>query len=154
MCRLTWYFQVTCLGCTDGDGITLPSTAEYKFSFKRGGNHQTITEFLRKAQFPKVLGSVLDATLIKRQTPSENEPSYVCRKGFHALNVQTVAEATLRYEWNWYEFKSLLHRYGTQGLSPFGLELCDTRNVERGLTLTQLKKLPTRFKCLKNQKLC
>lgn len=49
-----------------------------------------------KARFPNVLGAV-DGTLIKIQAPSENEPSYVCRKGFHALNVQTVSDASFRY---------------------------------------------------------
>lgn len=49
-----------------------------------------------KARFPNVLGAV-DGTLIKIQAPSENEPSYVWRKGFHALNVQTVSDASLRY---------------------------------------------------------
>lgn len=43
-----------------------------------------------------MLGAV-DGTLIKIQAPSENEPSYVCRKGFHALNVQAVSDASLRY---------------------------------------------------------
>lgn len=43
-----------------------------------------------------MLGAV-DGTLIKIQAPSENEPSYVCRKGFHALNVQAVSDASLRF---------------------------------------------------------
>lgn len=57
---------------------------------------RTKTEFFSKARFPNVLGAV-DGTLKKIQAPSENEPSYVCRKGFHALNVQAVSDASLRY---------------------------------------------------------
>ncbi|XP_052691914.1 putative nuclease HARBI1, partial [Crassostrea angulata] len=57
---------------------------------------RTKTEFFSKARFPNVLGAV-DGTLIKIQAPSENEPSYVCRKGFHALNVQAVSDASLRF---------------------------------------------------------
>ena len=47
------------------------------------------------ARVPNVLGAV-DGTLIKILAPSKNEQSYVCRKGFHALNVQAVADSSLR----------------------------------------------------------
>ncbi|XP_056006893.1 putative nuclease HARBI1 [Ostrea edulis] len=67
-----------------------------KFPSSEEEIRQTKTEFFRKAQFPNVLGAV-DGTLIKIQASSDNEPSYVCRKGFHALNVQAVADATLRF---------------------------------------------------------
>lgn len=44
------------------------------------------------AGFPNVLGCV-DGTYIKISTPTENEPDYVNRKGFHSLNVQMVCDA-------------------------------------------------------------
>ncbi|XP_062590955.1 putative nuclease HARBI1 [Saccostrea cucullata] len=66
--------------------------------FPSGGEEirRSKTDFFGKAGFPNVLGAI-DGTLIKIQAPSENEPSYVCRKGFHALNVQAVADASLRF---------------------------------------------------------
>ena len=41
---------------------------------------------------PLVLGAV-DGTLIPIKAPSVDEHLYVCRKGFHALNVQGVCDA-------------------------------------------------------------
>ena len=75
--------------CLRLNNISFPATAEEI--------RQTKTEFFKKAQFSIVLGAV-DGTLIKIQAPSENEPSFVCRKGVHALNVQAVADASLRFE--------------------------------------------------------
>lgn len=49
-------------------------------------------QFLAVAGFPNVLGCV-DGTFIRIIAPSENEPDYVNRKGFHSLNVQAVCDA-------------------------------------------------------------
>ena len=46
------------------------------------------------AQFPDVLGTV-DDTLILIIAPKEIE--YVCRKGFHSLNIQAVVDHEMRY---------------------------------------------------------
>ncbi|XP_061172373.1 putative nuclease HARBI1 [Saccostrea echinata] len=56
---------------------------------------QTKQEFLKIAGFPNVLGCV-DGTFVKKQGPSENEPDFVNRKGFHSLNVQMVCDAKFR----------------------------------------------------------
>ena len=56
---------------------------------------KTKVDFFKMARVPNVLGAV-DGTLIKILAPSKNEQSYVCRKGFHALNVQAVADSSLR----------------------------------------------------------
>ncbi|XP_062613105.1 uncharacterized protein LOC134274877 [Saccostrea cucullata] len=64
--------------------------------------------FFKLARMPNVLGAV-DGTLIKILAPPRNEPSYVCRKGYHALNVQAVADTSLR----------CLHPTG--GVMPFAL---------------------------------
>ncbi|XP_048759899.2 putative nuclease HARBI1 [Ostrea edulis] len=48
---------------------------------------QVKQEFFAIAGFPNVLGCV-DGTFIKLQAPSQNEPDYVNRKGYHSLNVQ------------------------------------------------------------------
>ncbi len=39
------------------------------------------------AGFPNVLGCI-DGTQIKIQAPHENEAEFVCRKGYHSINVQ------------------------------------------------------------------
>ncbi|XP_061192915.1 putative nuclease HARBI1 [Saccostrea echinata] len=44
------------------------------------------------AGFPGVLGCV-DGTFIRIQTPTENEPDYVNRKGYHSLNVMMTCDA-------------------------------------------------------------
>jgi hypothetical protein len=48
------------------------------------------------AQFPNVIGAI-DGTLIPIQGLSgAEEPNFVCRKGYHAINVQAVADHNLR----------------------------------------------------------
>ena len=47
-------------------------------------------------KLPNVLGA-LDGTLIPIKAPAEDEPVFVCRKGYHAINVQAVVDSTLRY---------------------------------------------------------
>ena len=53
-------------------------------------------KFYAISQFPNVIGAV-DGTLIPIVAPAtEDEPAYVCRKGYHALNVQAVVDADMR----------------------------------------------------------
>lgn len=53
--------------------------------------------FYAIAHFPNVVGAI-DGTLIPiRGMNGEDEPVYVCRKNFHALNVQGVVDANMRY---------------------------------------------------------
>ncbi|XP_053379191.1 putative nuclease HARBI1 isoform X1 [Mercenaria mercenaria] len=54
------------------------------------------TKFYRIANFPNVIGCI-DGVLIGIQTPYQDEASYVCRKGFHALNVQAIADAEMKF---------------------------------------------------------
>ncbi|WAR30942.1 HARB1-like protein [Mya arenaria] len=49
----------------------------------------TATAFYRLSRIPRVLGAI-DCTLIPITTPTTHEASYVCRKGYRALNVQAV----------------------------------------------------------------
>ena len=74
--------------CERMDNIRFPSTEEELRKTKR--------EFNNIAGVPNVVGAI-DCTLIKIIAPKENEPDYVSRKGFHALNVQAVVDANLRY---------------------------------------------------------
>ncbi|XP_067668308.1 putative nuclease HARBI1 [Haliotis asinina] len=49
------------------------------------------------AGFPRVLGCT-DGTLIPIQAPTgDEEPAYVCRKEYHAINVQAVCDGNLRF---------------------------------------------------------
>ncbi|XP_062607335.1 putative nuclease HARBI1 [Saccostrea cucullata] len=57
---------------------------------------KTKTKFFNIANFPGVIGAV-DGTLVPILSPKEDEFAFVCRKGFHALNVQGVVDATLRF---------------------------------------------------------
>ncbi|XP_064646160.1 putative nuclease HARBI1 [Lineus longissimus] len=41
-------------------------------------------------RMPNVVG-VVDGSLVQIKAPSVNEPANVCRKGFHAINVQGIA---------------------------------------------------------------
>ena len=46
--------------------------------------------------FPNVLGCI-DGTQIAIMTPSTNEKIYVCRKGYHSINVQVVCGANMEF---------------------------------------------------------
>lgn len=50
--------------------------------------------FFQIAGFPDVLGCV-DGTHIRIKTPSDHEPEYVNRKGYHSINAQIVCDADL-----------------------------------------------------------
>lgn len=52
-------------------------------------------EFYDLAHFPNVVGAI-DGTLIPIQGMSgDDEPNFICRKGFPAINVQGVVDAKL-----------------------------------------------------------
>ncbi|KAK6192169.1 hypothetical protein SNE40_003689 [Patella caerulea] len=52
--------------------------------------------FYQIAGFPNVVGTI-DGTQVAIIAPSgENEPLFVCRKGFHSINVQATADSKLR----------------------------------------------------------
>ncbi|XP_062598054.1 putative nuclease HARBI1 [Saccostrea cucullata] len=57
---------------------------------------KTKTQFYNLANFPGVIGAV-DGTLIPILAPKDDEYVYVCRKGYHALNVQGVVDSSLRF---------------------------------------------------------
>ncbi|KAK9674919.1 DDE superfamily endonuclease [Popillia japonica] len=53
-------------------------------------------KFYEIARFPRVIGAI-DCTLIKIQSPGGNDAEiFRCRKGFFALNVQTVSDPDLK----------------------------------------------------------
>jgi hypothetical protein len=57
--------------------------------------------FLQLLPLPNVIGAI-DGTLIPIIAPKDNEADFVCRKGFHAISVQAVADDSLRYEFLWF----------------------------------------------------
>ena len=75
--------------CTNMNNNVFPSTNEELRKVKDG--------FHSIANFPNVVGAI-DGTLIPIQgMAGEDEPSFICRKGFHAINVQAVVDSELRY---------------------------------------------------------
>ena len=67
--------------------ITFPRREEELRKIKQG--------FYEMYGFPNVNGAI-DGTLIAIKGPSIDEPAYVCRKGYHAINVQAVCDPQLR----------------------------------------------------------
>ncbi|CAC5362618.1 HARBI1 [Mytilus coruscus] len=66
--------------------------------FPRDADLTAVKEgFYRIATFPNVIGAI-DGTLIPIQGLSgDDEPNFVCRKGYHAINVQAVVDHKLRF---------------------------------------------------------
>lgn len=52
--------------------------------------------FYKKCGLPNVVG-VVDGTLIPIIAPIDHEEIYVCRKGYHALNIQAVVDHDMRF---------------------------------------------------------
>lgn len=56
------------------------------------------SEFYDIAKFPNCVGAI-DGTLIPIKGMSgPQEPAFVCRKNFHALNIQAVTDSNMRYK--------------------------------------------------------
>ncbi|XP_046328206.2 putative nuclease HARBI1 isoform X1 [Haliotis rufescens] len=54
-------------------------------------------DFYRLAGFPRVIGAIGGTLVPIRRPPADEEAAYVCRKGFHAINVQAICDANLRF---------------------------------------------------------
>lgn len=52
--------------------------------------------YTERRRIPNVLGCI-DGSLVPIKSPSQHEEAYVCRKGFHAINVQCVCTHDLRF---------------------------------------------------------
>ena len=63
-----------------------------KFHMSVGERQQVMYDFYDITEFPLILGAV-DDTLIPIKAPSVNEHLYVCRKEYHALNIQCACNA-------------------------------------------------------------
>ena len=62
-----------------------------RFPSTRDEEREVIERFYERTQFPGVIGCV-DESLIRIKSPPDNEHIYVCRKNFHALNVQGICD--------------------------------------------------------------
>ncbi|WAR10387.1 HARB1-like protein, partial [Mya arenaria] len=110
---------------------------------------------------PRVLGAV-DGTLVPIIAPHDNEEVYVCRKGYHALNIQAVVNSNMRFVFRHLELNDvgmllgdsgypLRHYLMTPVLRPQGIQqtaynVAHARGrvvVERAFGL-----LKSRFRCL------
>ena len=72
----------TALAAKAGRFIKWPS-ADKKKEIKTG--------FFEKGGFPGVIGCI-DGTHVRVAAPSEDEPSYVNRKGYHSINTQAICD--------------------------------------------------------------
>lgn len=78
----------TALANRAGQYIQFPTDGRRILRIKEG--------FMDATGFPNVLGCV-DGSLIPIKAPSSREDIYVCRKGFHALNVQGICDSQKRF---------------------------------------------------------
>ena len=68
--------------------VKFPETREVKNEVKRG--------FYALAGFPCVIGWV-DGSHIRILAPTESEPDYVNRKGYHSINVQGICITKVKH---------------------------------------------------------
>ncbi|XP_046863344.1 putative nuclease HARBI1 [Xenia sp. Carnegie-2017] len=80
---------VLALASKHADYINFPSTNEEKNAIRTG--------MYQIAGFPCAIGCV-DGTHIRIIAPSQNEPNYVNRKGYHSINVQVICDDKGKYE--------------------------------------------------------
>jgi len=74
--------------------LTCNASSYIKFPTDESSQRKTMADFYKIAAFPNVLGCV-DGTQIPILSPAINENIYVCRKGFHSLNVQAICNAQM-----------------------------------------------------------
>ena len=57
---------------------------------------QTKLGFYQLSGVPNVIGAV-DGTQIQIMAPSKDENIYICRKGYHSINIQAIVDSKLRW---------------------------------------------------------
>jgi len=90
--------QASTSRCVNAVASALCRTAPryIKFPADEASQRQTVGDFYKIAGFPNVVGCV-DGTQIAITSPSINEHVYMCRKGYHSLNVQGICDARLQF---------------------------------------------------------
>lgn len=67
------------------------------FRFPSGRSLTDVKEaFYQKCKIPNTIGAV-DGTFVPIIAPKDNEEIFVCRKNFHAINIQAVVDHKMRY---------------------------------------------------------
>ena len=61
-------------------------------------NKQISRRFFTKTGIPGIVGCI-DGSLIKIKAPTRNEHEFVCRKGFHAINMAAVCDDRHLFRW-------------------------------------------------------
>ncbi|CAC5417874.1 HARBI1 [Mytilus coruscus] len=79
-----------------------------KWSARQEERDRNKQGFFRGGLFPGVIGCI-DGTHVKIQAPSEDEPAYVNRKGWHSINVQGVCDHEERVFGWWKRRFHVLH---------------------------------------------
>jgi hypothetical protein len=84
-----------------------------------------IQRFFEKTRFPGTIGAV-DGSLVRIKAPSIEENIYVCRKGYHALNIQGICDGGKR-------FTNIVSRFAGSTHDAFIWNGCSVnREFERG----------------------
>jgi len=78
------------------NALTHKASNYIKFPSQELHQRKIISDFHDIAGFPNILGCI-DGTQIPISAPHTNENIYVCRKGFHSVNVQGICDAKLRF---------------------------------------------------------
>lgn len=86
MCRCIW--QVIAAVDHRVKNIQFPTTSEELAMYKQG--------FYSIAHLPNCIGAI-DCTLVPILSPHEREDVFVCRKGYHAINVQAVVNTNMKF---------------------------------------------------------
>ena len=84
--------------CIDAVSTVFCGLSKQYIKFPSGviETREIMASFYNLGKFPNVLGCV-DGTQIAIVSPSTNEHLYVCRKGFHSINVQVVCGADMKF---------------------------------------------------------
>ena len=78
------------------NALTHKASNYIKFPSQELHQRKIISNFHDIAGFPNILGCIY-GTQIPISAPHTNENIYVCRKGFHSMNVQGICGAKLRF---------------------------------------------------------
>jgi len=78
-----------------GVSAAIACVARNYISLPQSNITKIMQDFGEMANIPNVVGCV-DGTQIPISAPHHNEHLYICRKGFHAINVQVVCDSQLR----------------------------------------------------------
>ena len=76
--------------------ICLRGSHAIRFPITREQQRVIIEGFYRATQFPNTVGCV-DGSLVRIKAPPVDEHVYVCRKQYHAINVQGVCDHRMRF---------------------------------------------------------